>query len=182
VSSYSTGNSAIYWKDYHRSIPSDAIPAGIDGSGTPTYIGQFPVSKLPLDQTADTVLATIGKYERRAYGAYNTSKVLFSTDNVKILCVNGINQDSNRPITFWSNTFISSCNLVQGGSSNISEALYIGRANYKGQNVTGSFSKDEAVLNVAWVTTKFGEEKASVVQFLSFEMLYSCVDGLRSFY
>jgi len=178
VCSYSTGNAEIYWKDYYGSISSDAIPAGIDKFGNPTYIGQFPISKLPLDQTADTVLATISKSDGRAYGVYKL-KVLFSRENVKILCSNGINRNSNRPDMLWSNTFMSDCNLVQGGSSsNTSIPLYIGRTNYKGQNVTGTFWKDEAVLNVPWVTSNF--EEASVFQSNSFEMLYSCVDGVRT--
>ncbi|KYB25904.1 hypothetical protein TcasGA2_TC034096 [Tribolium castaneum] len=66
-----------YWRDYHETIPDDAIPAGTDSHGKPLYIGLayvrgyelLPATILPSEKLARTT-------------AY--AKVFNTRDNVKV--------------------------------------------------------------------------------------------------
>jgi len=151
-----------YWKDYNfnTTIPNDAIRGGTDTKGYPTYIGQFPISN-PHRIAADVVSGIIDRNLTFSYGVHN-SEVTVSFENNKILCTTSAR-------FFWSTTFIPNCQLVEGGS-NYSQPLYIGRANHKGQNITGSFSMDDSILRVP----VFEEAKANIREYVSFEILQYC--------
>ncbi|KAK5638887.1 hypothetical protein RI129_013182 [Pyrocoelia pectoralis] len=111
----------FYWRDYDGTIPDDAIRGG-KLNGKTTYIGLVATVEGPVS-------ALIIPGDPKAYTTMD-GKAVISLKGAKILC-------TTVPCRFvWTKKLEDNCVYVTGSYID-SAAVYIGRATYEGNVVTG---------------------------------------------
>ncbi|RZB40658.1 uncharacterized protein BDFB_011470, partial [Asbolus verrucosus] len=151
-----------YWRDYHGTLPNDAVLAGIDSQGQPVYIGLVYIRGFEL--LPATFYPVQGIARTTAY-----SSILEPTENIRILC-------SPHPEAFeWLSIqskdlqYYTYLNLIPGGNE-VGENLYIGRVFRDNGAIIGKIFRHERDNRGIWFP--YGKGPANS---LTYEILaYNC--------
>ncbi|KAK5638617.1 hypothetical protein RI129_012912 [Pyrocoelia pectoralis] len=146
-----------YWREYSGDIPFDAVPAGVDKLGNPTYIGQVYMQGFGL------LPATITKGSNYATTS-SQGRAIQTNENIKILC----SLEQSKLKWIGSNIKEEQCLLVNGGSE-ANQIIHIGRANHEGEIIIGRVFNNWEMYKGLWIPYNGAQIHFTTYEVLTFD-------------